>query len=793
MHLPYISADNKSRDYVDVFGGYNHNPRINDNEFYDMKNLSSDSYPLLSTRARRGSIPSDMTLSGRMLSNSGMIYRNGLYYISFGDQRTPTEYLAYMIGQGDNGAEVIAVWSSSDITTIRQIIPMGAKLIVLPDNIVVNTTTPSTELNTNAVRINNTRSSSGTVSIQPCLEDGTVLSVDYVGNDTPDTPPDGYVWLDTKYSPASLKKYYAASGMWQSFLSSYVKISDTASYISDGFAVGDGVDISGVTVTDKLNDVAIVKLIPDRKSLVVSGTIDVMPDKSILEAQLTKKGQAILCYCDSSVRDGDFNGKTLKIAGGNEVVCASNTNTGAVTAEYRVGGDPLAVNTYTLQYDTTKGNQQGSIIYVNDIASAGGFNGRLTGRSVLIGDIQYERVVTVVATGSEQGGAAYIVVDTELPSLPNTTVISPVIVVKPNNKYQTTLNFSADVSVKMGDKICPSIETQYTQSTAVTFSRKMPQMDFIIESQNRLWGCRYGLANNGEFVNEIYCSKLGDEKNWQVYQGISTDSYRASVGSEGKWTGAANFRGYPVFFKENHIHSVLGNNPPYQISDTTARGIQKGSSASLAMVNEVLYYKSIHGICAYSGGLPADVSSALGDIPYKDAIACAFKGKYYVCMKDIANNPVMFVFDTVRGLWHKEDDFYPAQFAVADNDVYFIREIDGEYVSGSLLGTGGADRSPVEWYAETGLYGVQMIDSKYISRINLRIKIPVGHYMFVSIMYDSSGEWEQLGNVIGHSLTPFTLPIKPRRCDHFRLRLEGSGEMRLYSISKTIEQGSDRC
>ena len=39
---------------VDVFKGYNHNLRIGDGEFFDMKNMTSDHYPVLSPRGKRG-------------------------------------------------------------------------------------------------------------------------------------------------------------------------------------------------------------------------------------------------------------------------------------------------------------------------------------------------------------------------------------------------------------------------------------------------------------------------------------------------------------------------------------------------------------------------------------------------------------------------------------------------------------------------------------------------------------------------------------------------------------------
>jgi len=621
MRLSPISPDifsgknkNKSRDLIEVFGGYNHNPRIKDNEFYDMKNLSSDQYPLTATRPSRGSIPSKYMSSYYAVNNHGMVFCDWFYYIAFRTENNKTYCVLFGYAPTIHATSAIASWRTTDTESIRQIIPMGSMLIILPDKIIADTINfDILAPQNNAKKIENIFTASSDITIQPCSEDGTVLTADYTGSNTPSDPFDGYVWVDTNTTPAVIKKYFASTGLWQpyDFASSFVKIG--CNNIDDGFSEGDGIAISGITVLDGLNTSTIIAKVLTG-ALVVKGSTDTF-------------------------------------------------------------------NTYT---------------------------------------------------------------------------------------------------------------QDYSQQNLVTFARKMPEMDFVIESQNRLWGCRYGTANNEEFVNEIYCSKLGDPTNWEVYEGISTDSYRASVGSEGAWTGAVNYRGYPVFFKENHIHTVLGNYPPYQINDTVARGIQSGSSKSLATINEVLFYKSSHGICAYSGGVPADISEAFGGVAYKDAVGCAYKDKYYVCMKDLSNNPVMFVYDTLRGMWHKEDDLYAEQFAVAKDDVFYIKVIDGIVTSGSLFGTGGKDQNPIEWYAESGIFGLSMIDCKYLSKINMRIALPVGSYMTVSIMYDSSGVWQPIGLITGRSLMPFTLPIKPRRCDHFRLRLEGVGEMKLYSISKTLEQGSDR-
>ena len=45
-----------SKSVIATFKGYNHNLRIGTGEFYDMKNMTSDHYPVLSTRTERKDI-----------------------------------------------------------------------------------------------------------------------------------------------------------------------------------------------------------------------------------------------------------------------------------------------------------------------------------------------------------------------------------------------------------------------------------------------------------------------------------------------------------------------------------------------------------------------------------------------------------------------------------------------------------------------------------------------------------------------------------------------------------------
>ena len=336
--------------------------------------------------------------------------------------------------------------------------------------------------------------------------------------------------------------------------------------------------------------------------------------------------------------------------------------------------------------------------------------------------------------------------------------------------------------------ILDEVIAQTVEEGAITVERKMPELDFITESENRLWGCRYGIAANGEVVNEIYASKLGDFKNWSCFMGLATDSYTASCGTDGQFTGAITHMGYPLFFKENCVHKVYGNYPAnFQIQTTACRGVQKGCHKSLAIVNEVLYYKARSGICAYDGSLPTEASYVLGNEAYSDAVGGAHGNKYYVSMKDISGQWNLFVYDTAKGMWHKEDDFQADSFCSCRNELYAI--YCGDIIC--MLGSGEDYEGDLDWMVQTGEIGISSPDMKYISRLTVRMAMDIGAEVRFYAQYDFCDAWEPLFSLRSDNLRSFSLPIRPKRCDHMKLRIEGVGMAKIYSITKTIEQGSE--
>lgn len=320
----------------------------------------------------------------------------------------------------------------------------------------------------------------------------------------------------------------------------------------------------------------------------------------------------------------------------------------------------------------------------------------------------------------------------------------------------------------------------------ISVERKMPDMDFVTESNNRLWGCKYGTVD-GKTVNEIYACKLGDFKNWYCYQGISTDSYAVSVGTDGAFTGAVTHLGYPVFFKENWLHKVYGSYPAnYQMQTTQCRGVQRDCHKSLAIVDEKLLYKSRNGICVYDGSLPVEISSVLGEVSYHGAVAASHNRKYYVSMAS-GNDRSLFVYDLGKGLWHREDNINLTQMCSCNEFLYGLA--DGKIVT--LVGSEIAIEDKVKWMAQTGEIGLSLPDMKYLCRMVIRMSMEIGAKATVWVQYDMETSWHPIYTITGTSLRSFSIPIHPRRSDYMRIKITGEGDCRIYSITKSIAQGSD--
>ena len=213
-----------------------------------------------------------------------------------------------------------------------------------------------------------------------------------------------------------------------------------------------------------------------------------------------------------------------------------------------------------------------------------------------------------------------------------------------------------------------------------------------------------------------------------------------------------------------------------------------GLAGGAAVIADRLYYKARDGVCVYDGSLPYLISDAFGPELYRSAAAGGVRGKYYISMQDGADAWHLFVYDTSRGFWLREDSLHATRFAALDDELYMLRA-DGRLLS--AYGSGGTPEVAFSWSATTGIMTCGLVGKKYVTRLNLRMQLPRGSKCDFWIEYDSSGQWEHAGHMDGWGARTFLLPVKPRRCDHLRFRISGTGAFKLFSIGRVLEAGSD--
>lgn len=316
----------------------------------------------------------------------------------------------------------------------------------------------------------------------------------------------------------------------------------------------------------------------------------------------------------------------------------------------------------------------------------------------------------------------------------------------------------------------------------IDIKRKVPELDFVCQHKNRIWGCR---------GKEIFCSHLGDPLNWYEYESLADGAWAVEIGS-GELTGCVSYN-YPLFFTENEIYTVLGNSPmEYTLSVTpNTYGLAKGSHKSFAIVKEYLFYHSPYGFCYYYGSMPQLCSAALGKEYYKEAVGGGKAAKYYVSCKSESGLTHNFVFDASKNIWTEEQNAWAEKISgyAWDGDLYAIMG-DGIYSMGiprhkpSDVSEFGSSEMPSQVVFNP--WEMNSVNRKQVKSICIRHEV---EGTLTAMLY--------VDGVLNDSLTK-TITGKgmteivgiPRRGDNWQLVLSGSGAWRVYSIAYDYYEGT---
>lgn len=307
-----------------------------------------------------------------------------------------------------------------------------------------------------------------------------------------------------------------------------------------------------------------------------------------------------------------------------------------------------------------------------------------------------------------------------------------------------------------------------TESEGVTITRKIPDLEFICESDNRLWGVE---------GDTIYASSLGDPKNFFTYEGLSTDSYTLAVGSGGDFTGCINHSSGICFFKELYIHKILGSTPQtYSMYTYNAYGVRSGCSKSLITSNEIIYYLGLYGVYAYSGGMPSCISDNLGNDVYISAVSGMISYRLYMNMATSSGSYSTYVYSIKNNLWFKYDDRSITQFAVVDNILHAL-------IHGEIIQLNVSDCFDDEWFIEFNPITEYTFDKKTYYKFEVKLKAS-GYFEILISLDDKPYKCIYKAN---KKRGVISVPITPNLCDSLKIKLQGTESCSILGLQRTVK------
>lgn len=354
-----------------------------------------------------------------------------------------------------------------------------------------------------------------------------------------------------------------------------------------------------------------------------------------------------------------------------------------------------------------------------------------------------------------------VLIDSKYDEVSDSTIMSCVVEAIDGNTM--TIKCVSRLGVKLAVK---------AGSTTGSIRKAMPNITRACVCNNRV----FGTDEAGEM---IYASKLADFKNWNVFEGLSTDSWYAQVGTEGRFTGIVAYNQSVVAFKDNYIHMIYGDKPSnYQVSKQITKGCIDGDS--IAETEGSLIFLSYDGFYAFTGHTPTLISRKLNR-RYDAAAAGTNGGKYYVSAKN-GDETEFLVYDAQKNVWHKEDDL----------DVrWFVRYNDGLYAAtADKIVRFDSGTETVRWMAESVRFRDGTMMKRSLNELYFRIRPEAGSKVEIYCRYDDF-PWVKYATVEpnAHGHMVYRVPARFASADSYGYKLVGVGNAVVEAVERKIYGG----
>lgn len=776
MLLPQLSGGANSRQFVQNFGGMNHNKRGNTGELYDVMNMTCDNYPILSTRKKRavGNLNGVKNVSGMQTIN-GAIYYIGMKTIenTNTDESDEEPTYTYEYHLYKNNEEVDGyTFSEGDKRTVV----MGANIIIFPDKVKYNTVENTFE---SLVAVFNKRYEMRIVDSlykdlpeywevdgKNTLRNNVLLGIavneeEYKILKNPNKNNTGQDNLINEVNELINKYFYQKSGMVRENFYFYspdnnelysVAIQHDDNYTKYEFGVKTnghyqfGAEITSTALHEinyimDLRGNEIYFAVKKKDNTVIYGKdtpyvkitgpdiASIFDSRDIIKIEEGETSGTKKIYTPNDtvvVYSTDADGSYIIVQGFLNVIRIIDTAEKQIKITREVPDMDLIVGhhnrLYGCKFNAVKDNKNEAIneIYISKLGSPGNFT---------------------VATGSDDTGY--------------------VMSVGENGEFTGAISYNGNVY--FFKERCAIGINSYFNSTV------LPIPGISKESENSLTICAGYLVYLG--ANGVYA--FNGETSVNISEAFGDTSYRFAT------FGETLGNKYYLCAVENEKYEAERLNAAEEAKRMREQKVSEELEKQGLKPTSPLY----------------NVVKRIYDLLFK----VAFIIESNIKVLNDSKAGVMLVYDFNKSTWMKEEQQSLIRTGVSDgrhiyycdydNKVYRISDNDTFNVT---PGFSFKEEPDFKWYAESEELGYSYPDSKHILKINLRVRVPVGSEMRITMEYDSDGREVNLYGLrdVGHKSV--NCYIIPHRCDHLKIRVSGKGECDIISAAVVFYQGSDR-
>ncbi len=312
----------------------------------------------------------------------------------------------------------------------------------------------------------------------------------------------------------------------------------------------------------------------------------------------------------------------------------------------------------------------------------------------------------------------------------------------------------------------PGYRVTSANHSGAVIRKAMPVMSSVCIHNNRLWG----VNPNGEY---IYSSKTGDFREFNRFEGLSSDSYYVGIGTGDKFVGIYPYRNYVLAFKKDCIYIISGTLPTNFTISRTIEGFGCIDIKSCSICGGNLYFLSENGFYRFDGVNFEHISKKLNH-KYVSAIGFGTTNKYYTYAIRDDGEKELLVFDAVYNLWHTMSTPEPIHG--------FFSDMGNVYGVGSNAIYLFESEENTDWTMESVNFFEDDCSNSYINEIWIRAKFARGKTIrtFSATEGLHYSEHEKLTGT-GHIKT-YRIPVRWKNAKNYKIKLQGDGETIIYNI-----------